>query len=61
MDSYVVHVDGYTPFIDEVTEDGVHHHLKCGQGVGQAEEHDHWFVQALVGYKCCFPAVFLLH
>jgi len=59
VDGYVIHVDGYTPFINEIAEDGVYHCLECGQGVGQAEEHDCWFVQAFIGYECCLPVVFL--
>ncbi len=60
MDGYIVHVDGYTPLIDEVMEYHVHHRLECGWGVSQAKEHNHWFVQPLVSYECCLPVVFWL-
>ncbi len=58
MDGYVIHINGYTPLVNEIVEDGVHHRLECGQGVGESKEHDRWFVQAFVGYECCLPLVF---
>ena len=58
MDSYVVHVDCHTPFVNEVPEDHVHHGLEGGRGVSEAEEHDRGFVKALVGDESRFPLVF---
>src|SRR6266851_10441077 len=57
VDSYVVHVDCYVPSIDEVPEYCVHHGLKGGRQVGEAEEHDRWFVEPLVSDECRFPSV----
>ncbi len=44
VNGYIIHVDGYASFVDEVVEDCVHHCLEGSGGVGQTEEHDHWFV-----------------
>ena len=44
MDSNVIHVYCYTSFVNQVPEDGVHHGLERGWGVGEAEEHDSQFV-----------------
>ena len=44
VDGYVVHIYGYTFFINEVAEYRVHHGLEGSWGVGQAEEHDCWFI-----------------
>src|SRR5712672_1256737 len=38
-------------------EDGVHHHLKGGRGVGQPKKHDRWFEQPFVSNEGCFPLV----
>ncbi len=58
MDSYIVHVDGDTSFIDEVVEYSVHHGLEGGGGVGETEEHDCWFVESLIGDEGHLPLVF---
>ena len=58
VDGYIVHVDHYTPFVNEVSEYCVHHGLEGGGRVGQAKEHDHGFVKAFVGDECCLPAIF---
>src|SRR5712671_709092 len=57
VDGNVVHVDCYTPSVDEVSEDGVHHGLEGGGGVGETKEHDHRFVEPFVGDERCFPPV----
>ena len=58
MDSYVIHVDGNAPFVNEVAEYSVHHGLKSSGGVGEAKEHDHWFIESFVGDEGCLPSVF---
>ena len=44
VDGYVIHINGYASLVDKITEDYVHHGLESSQGVGEAKEHDRWFV-----------------
>jgi len=60
MDGYVIHVNHYTPFVDEVAEYCIHHGLEGGGGVGQAEEHNCGFVKSFVSDEGRLPAVFRL-
>src|SRR5712672_2333148 len=56
-DEHVVHVHCQPAFSDFFLEDGVHHGLGGGGGVGHAEEHNRRFVQPLVGDEGGFPLV----
>ena len=55
----IIHIDHHIPFIDEVLEDVVHHGLESGQAVGEAEEHDQGFEEALIHLKGSLPLVSL--
>jgi hypothetical protein len=35
----------------------VHHQLEAGWGIGESEEHHHWFKEALVHLECGLPLV----
>ena len=35
----------------------VHHQLEAGWGIGESEEHHHWFKKALVHLECGLPLV----
>jgi hypothetical protein len=53
---YVVHVDEdfraeEVVLVDSLLEDAVHHVLKCGGRVGEAEEHDIWHKDAELRLK----------
>jgi len=39
-DEDVIHVDDHNPFIYELLEDVIHHHLECRWAVSETEEHD---------------------
>jgi len=51
----VIHVDYYDSFIDEFSEDVVHHCLECCQAVSETKEHDNGLKQASVCPKGCLP------
>jgi hypothetical protein len=57
VDKDVVHINCYISFIDEVTEYVVHHGLEGGRGVGESEEHHHWFEESSVCFECGLPLV----
>ncbi len=59
MNGKVVHVDGHPTLSDFSTEDHVHHHLEGSGGVGQPEEHDHWFEEAFWCEERRFPFISL--
>ena len=56
----VVHVDDHNSFVDELSEDVIHHHLECHRTVGETKEHDKGFKQASVHPKGCLPLVSIL-
>src|SRR5882672_6862829 len=56
----VVHVDDHDSFIDELSEDVIHHHLECRQAVSETKENDKRLKQAPVFLKGCLPLVALL-
>jgi hypothetical protein len=63
-DQYVVHVDKdlraeEMVLVDGTLEDAVHHALKCGGRVGEAEEHDVWHKDAELRLKRCFMPILL--
>jgi hypothetical protein len=39
VDGDIVHIHGEPSLSHLFPEDGVHHHLECGRGIGEAEEH----------------------
>jgi hypothetical protein len=43
---------------DLLAEYCVHHGLECSGGVGESEEHYHWFKESLIGYECHFMLIF---
>jgi hypothetical protein len=53
----VVHVDGEPSLGDLFSEDGIHHHLKCCRGVGEAKEHYRWFEESFRGEEGGLPFV----
>src|SRR5882724_4452632 len=59
-DEDVVHVDDYNSFVNEFSEDVIHHHLECCWAVSETKEHDKRFKQASVCPKGHFPLVSIL-
>src|SRR5882724_10485275 len=59
-DEDVVHVDDYNSFVNELSEDVVHHCLECRWAVSETKEHDKRFKQALVCPKGRLPLVSIL-
>ena len=57
MNEDVVHIDGDVTFIDQFSEDEVHHRLKGGRCVREAEKHHHGFKKASIGFESCLPLV----
>ncbi len=57
VDGQVVHVHGEPTLGDLSAKDHVHHHLEGSRGVGQSEEHNRRFEEALRGEECRFPFV----
>ena len=39
-DEDVVHVDDYNSFVNELSEDVIHHHLEHHQAVSETKEHN---------------------
>jgi hypothetical protein len=57
VDGDIVHIYG-KPYLSYLfPEDGVHHHLECRQGIGEAEEHYHRFEESLWGEKGSLPFI----
>src|SRR5882672_3571887 len=50
-DEDVIHVDDHNSFVDELSEDVVHHHLEFHWTVSETKEHDKRFKQASVRPK----------
>ena len=57
VNRHIVHINREPTLGHLVRKDGVHHCLKGGRRVREAEEHDCWFKQSLVRDKCGFPLV----
>src|SRR5882724_11233805 len=53
----VIHVDDYNLFIDELSEDVIHHCLEYRRAVSETKEYDKRFEQALFCPKGCLPLV----
>ena len=47
-------------FVNEWSEDVVHHGLECGWGICGSEEHYGWFKHAIWGFERSLPLVALL-
>ena len=47
-------------FVDERSEDVIHHCLECGGRICKPKEHYCWFEHAEQGFECCLPLVTLL-
>jgi hypothetical protein len=60
VDKDIVHVDDYSSVSDFFFEDGVHHGLEGGGGVGETKEHYGRFEKSFVGDKGCLPLVSVL-
>src|SRR5712672_921245 len=56
-DEHVVHVHCQPAFSDFFLEDGVHHGLEGGGGVGHSEEHNRRFVKSFVSDEGGLPFV----
>ena len=59
-DKEVIHINDKPSFSDHVSEGVIHESLECGGGVGEAEEHNGRFKEALVGNKSGFPLMSIL-
>ena len=57
MDENVVHVDRNVSFIDEISENEVHHRLEGGRGVREAEKHNHGLEKAAVCLESRLPLI----
>ncbi len=40
-------------------KDHIHHHLESSGGIGQSEEHNHWFEEPFGGKECRLPFIAL--
>ena len=47
----------FSHFFIQWAEYVIHHVLKSGWGVAQAKIHDHWFVEAVLGFEHCFVLI----
>jgi|SRR5712671_3737666 len=59
-DQHVIHVHHEPALSDFVLEYGVHHGLEGGGGVGEAKEHNRWFIQSFVCDEGGFPFITFL-
>ena len=59
-DEDVIHVDDYNSFINEFSEDVIHHRLEHRRAVSETKEHDKRFKQASVHPEGCLPLVSIL-
>ena len=57
----VIQIDHHYTFGNEVLKDPIHHSLEGSWTIGQAKEHEKWFIEALVGPESSFPFVAFLH
>ena len=57
VDEDVVHIDSDVTFVDQFSENEVHHGLEGGWSVRETKEHDHRFEKAAVCLKGGFPLV----
>ena len=48
-DEDIIQVYHYYAFRNEIFEDSVHYGLEGSWTIGQAKEHNQWFIQALLG------------
>ena len=60
MNEDIVHVDGEPSFSEFFFEQGVHHSLEGGWGVGEPEEHDTRLEEAFIRNEGRLPFVALL-
>ena len=56
----VIQIDHHYTIGDEVLKDPVHHSLESSWTIGQAKEHDKWFIKASVGPESSFPFITFL-
>ena len=56
----VIHIYCDPAFFKFLGENGVHHGLEGGRGIGKAKEHYFWLKQALISNERCFPLVSFL-
>jgi len=56
-DEDIIHVDDHNTFVDELSEDIIHHCLENCQTIGQTKEHDKRFKQVSVHPKGCLPLI----
>jgi len=56
-DEHVIHIYNEPALADFFFKNCVHHHLECGWGICQSEEHHCRFEEAFVGNKGCFPFI----
>jgi len=60
-DKDVIHVNGHYPFVNKLFEHVLHHHLKGGRVICQAEEHNQGFKETLVHPEGSLPLVSLFN
>jgi len=59
-DDHVVHIDVKPSLCNLFLENVIHHCLKSGQGVGQAEEHHSWFEETFASFEGGFVFIAFL-
>src|SRR5882672_8298368 len=60
-DEDVVHIDDHNSFINELSEDVIHHHLEHCRAVSETKEHDKRLEQAPVHLKGHLPLITILY
>src|ERR1700723_55100 len=54
---YVADVNEYDALINEISENGIHHFLKCHGRIAETKEHNRGFKQSTRANECCFPLI----
>src|ERR1700723_4279621 len=54
---YVVDVNEYDAVIDEISENSIHHFLKCRGRIAETKEHNRGFKQSARANEGCFPLI----
>jgi hypothetical protein len=53
----IVHINGDVAFVDQIAKYEIHHGLKCGGSIREAEEHDHGLEKAAIRLEGGFPLI----
>ena len=61
VDEDVVKIYTNNSLCNQIMEDVIHHRLKYGGAVSQAEEHYQSFKEPAIGLECCLPVILFLN